>query len=1252
MSARDPILVTRWASQSGRRRAGLEPGYAVLNRREPQDLLAFAPAFARHVRYFDVDDRPDGDWSDLFLADSATLLATIAHFNSSDRLAEFTAVLHRLRHEAHHGRKLELFEQLFQLTLHLFREVDRWLSASESMRAGTAGPMLRAHLSGTVGAELAVLLARLRGYAMGAGQPGSLGQSVQLDLRGFHPAWRISLARPDGAIYHGHFRWQKIDSAIDPLRTLFEEALDVVSDLSERAKADFQTSFDDPHHSPHIALYMAFAKQYCAATEQFDALIPSFVDFYYRDILDEPVRAPQPDQMFLTFTLASRPGLTAATVPAGTQFPAGADADGHPIVFAADQALSVTAAKLACARTLRKVRGPLYDGMPLDASSKSAADRLHMVLEADVGLANFSPNGWPLFGAPAEGTAGAAASVPARLGFAIASQALLLTGGIRTLTLRLALSAQSDAMLESLLEPAAAAAGVDANVVLVAVLSAALRLKLSVASGWLEVPTFRVEVSNKTSARRITLDIKLPATAPPIVAQDAIAGVAAEPVSGFPTLWAELSQAPVSLKGVNGAVAIHPLALLDGLSLGRVIIETEVTDLPWARGGALVPPDSSPFMPFASPALVGTGFDVAQPELFAKTPTRLTLKIDWLGLPAHPLGFAGYYAQYVVGPDREKLPHPIDNRSFQADLTLVGDSPWQLPTGAKAVYLFRTDDKTPIPEPQGKIAATTRIEIAPVPAESAGMVGSLRVTLSEPAFGFGDELYQSNILNAVEGMLDIASDEALAAPIRGFRKLRCRFVAWLKRLLRIKSNRPAAQATPDPAAAAPAATPTMAQVYPNPPWRPQISRISIDYKATAEVPLGQPGQFFHLAPSGPPMAVAADLNGCISLLPSLTAQACLDLGFTGLGPSQPLTLLFQFAAETGLNAHIDPGGVRWFAEGRDGWSELSGTAVQLDGTSGFKHAGILSLRLPALAKDADGLAWLRLIPRTSAPDALNQFPSVVSIAPHALTATRVIQSNSKPDVAVPPKSVKAPSPAIVSLATVDQPLASFGGRAGEAPATLPIRVGERMRHKQRASLSWDYERLVLERFPEIAKVQVLPALDERSRPASGHVLVIVVPEPSPVDASDPLLPRTHPEVRGRIADALAQIASPFARIHVVDPVYVRLFVQAGVLFRHDAETDAPIRLDEDLRNFLSPRSDELALLDDAKPRDLAAAVANFIGTRRYVAGLVELELTFSPDIESVPWCVLTSAPQHEIRDLGPGFADDPRGMRIPAFSQL
>src|SRR5205085_297423 len=135
-------------------------------------------------------------------------------------------------------------------------------------------------------------------------------------------------------------------------------------------------------------------------------------------------------------------------------------------------------------------------------------------------------------------------------------------------------------------------------------------------------------------------------------------------------------------------------------------------------------------------------FDLRHPELFAKALSRLVVTLRWLGLPSHPSGFAGHYAQYLLGTDREPLVQPIDNRSFRATLGSLGDTHWTL--RATAVHLFRTDSTAEAPSPLGTLVPETRFSVALERAGTAvnrASTGALRLTLKDPAFGFADELY-------------------------------------------------------------------------------------------------------------------------------------------------------------------------------------------------------------------------------------------------------------------------------------------------------------------------------------------------------------------------------------------------------------------------------------------------------------------------------------------------------------------------------
>ena len=171
------------------------------------------------------------------------------------------------------------------------------------------------------------------------------------------------------------------------------------------------------------------------------------------------------------------------------------------------------------------------------------------------------------------------------------------------------------------------------------------------------------------------------------------------------------------------------------------------------------------------------------------------------------------------------------------------------------------------------------------------------------------------------------------------------------------------------------------------------------------------------------------------------------------------------------------------------------------------------------------------------------------------------------------------------------------------------------------------ERLVLERFPEIAKVRVHARGAARGR--AGEVLVVVLPGPAGVDAVEKLVPRAGVDTRARIQASLQAAASPFARILVVDPIYVRIAARVHVLFRA-VDGNAAIRLNDDLCDFLSPCSGGLNLPDDAGLAEIRAAIGAFIESRPYVASMISLELKFTPDLQRMEWCVPTSAVHHDI----------------------
>jgi hypothetical protein len=118
---------------------------------------------------------------------------------------------------------------------------------------------------------------------------------------------------------------------------------------------------------------------------------------------------------------------------------------------------------------------------------------------------------------------------------------------------------------------------------------------------------------------------------------------------------------------------------------------------------------------------------------------------------------------------------------------------------------------------------------------------------------------------------------------------------------------------------------------------------------------------------------------------------------------------------------------------------------------------------------------------------------------------------------------------------------------------------------------FDYERLVLQEFPEVYKVKCLNHSTEGSEHAPGHVKLVVVPDLRNQNAVDPLRPRFSLGKLDLIAQRLRQVASDFITIEVANPSYEAVRADFAVRFHKGFDRGLYTRqLQQDLVKFLSP----------------------------------------------------------------------------------
>ncbi len=433
--------------------------------------------------------------------------------------------------------------------------------------------------------------------------------------------------------------------------------------------------------------------------------------------------------------------------------------------------------------------------------------------------------------------------------------------------------------------------------------------------------------------------------------------------------------------------------------------------------------------------------------------------------------------------------------------------------------------------------------------------------------------------------------------------------------------------------------------YPNEPYLPQATSVSINYAAHCSIQTtASPitcGLFYHLMPFGGYRRVDTNTNKEPPLLPETANPGNLYIGFSRLIPPQTLTLLCQMAAQTGSQPAKLPQ-VQWDYLSGNQWTRLQAMQIRADSTNGFRNTGVVALSLPTYDPSNNTVLtgdyqWLR----ASAAARPGGFPNTIGIYAQAGLATwrNIDNTGESLRQALPAHTISSSVQDLPDIAQIDQPMESFGGSPPEDETSFEIRVGERLQHKDRGILGWDYERLVLERFPTIWKVEALPARNTSGGDAPGGVLLVVVPGADSREVLDPAAPAASSELLAAIQSYIESLISPFISLQVVNPVYVRIEVITTVEFVSGEDTGACIdRLNDELVEYLSPWYYDASRARTEGQYASESEISEFIQTRPYVAAMFSIEFYYDPDPAGLDWYFLTSAIEHDISaaDAGRG----------------
>jgi hypothetical protein len=692
----DPLQLTRQGTRQQDR--GLDahaPDQVPVDGRRSEHAMVFAANYAKHLRFFGLDDIDEGDWQGFFTSDVSAQLAIVAIEDVGTyrkTLAELLRGLADPPLSASAPTMVAALTAVFDCVGTLARQLDTLLTDLPVEQP------LRAALRNLIRGQLSPMLRRLVGYYEAGRHLGTIdsdalppedvlvlgrpAQSFALLLTaglsapewpgGFGAASWEDFVTVDVTEYTSAYGPGPVEDQVNHLAThhLFTAAHEAFLAAFARVVQDagnaLRATFDYDGHQPHYALFLAFLRLLEHTRAETNRLTSEHLMFYYRRVLRFEERPARPDRAHLLVELAKH--VDQHLLPAGTLLRAGKDETGADAHFVLDRDLAANRATLAELKSLYR--------HPVDAPLPPERGRIFATPKSDEG------DSWHPFVEKAyvDGVLARIDTPRAELGFAIASHHLWMAEGERAVTVHLGTGTSLD----------------PAGTPPVHLLS-----RLTAADGWVDQT-----VTLQPGENGLTMDLTLDGGDPPITPYDpAVHGYAFG--TPFPVLLVLLDRDDAT---PPAAVPDYPRLCditVTGITLSVEVDGVKTLELSNDHGRI---DGSKPFLAFGSVPTAGSSLTIGSREVFRKSPRTVTVHTPWMATPVPHETDPAVRAQALVGGAWQTL----GNEGYDVETT---------------EYVF---DDVPA------AAAGTPDLTAAEPYSTASRTGYIRLRLTD---GFGTQTY-------------------------------------------------------------------------------------------------------------------------------------------------------------------------------------------------------------------------------------------------------------------------------------------------------------------------------------------------------------------------------------------------------------------------------------------------------------------------------------------------------------------------------
>ncbi|RUR89336.1 hypothetical protein DSM107007_00220 [Nostoc sp. PCC 7120 = FACHB-418] len=1089
-------LIRDGVSQRQRQVSALSPASIGVDERDLADFLVLVYRLSAKVMYYRAENQPwspsdaDGNWQNFFEGNTPIQIALISKVSPQVVKDIYSQKLAAFLAER---TVTSLSEVLSIWKTEILTKIQQWYLGIEAYTP------LKSVIKGLVKTNLTEPLMRMQSFELGCG-------NVDEEFyRGFSGVFGLTIDAPlrsDRTPLMG-----TVKDARTELDTVFQVLLQTYRQIIQQAPNYLKASLSDRQdHQPFLSLYFAFLEVLQPARDDLNRLTQRHLDFFYRQVLLLPDRPAQADQVHLLFELAKSQREYKLT--AGTSFKAGKDATGVDLFYQLDAETVIHKAQIASLK-----------GLFLDSQERKTAavpQNLTGLYASPVANSVDGKGGafpqeqivktWLPFGNEQRDHA--------RLGVAIASDVLLLQEGRRVVEFKLSLGGFFPRLPDNQLHQA-------------------FVVYLSGEKAWIPAPILPVgqlatngQEQTRWDGSNLYLVVELAADVAPILPYRPDAPIPYDPKELNLPLQLE-RPIPVARLELNHQLLVNersPYHYFRDAQILDITVQTrvdEVRNLVVQNDVSVLNP-ARPFEPFGFQPQDKANLYIGSQEVLQKRLIALTISLE-LATPK-PNNWIEFYAGYDI---------PANFQPGKVKIQGLRQKTWY-PTTANVTANLLDTPEISLTSKLANLKLDSFDQSAPVEMFTPQTkTGFLRLQLS------GNFLHEQYPRVLAKQVLAAATNQTVV--VSSNQKRQAVIGAYYRR--------------PDKSIFA--ATTYYVNlddepIIPNEPYLPVVRSLSLKYTAQAGM---SDCILFHLHPFGGFAKVNLAVNP--PLLPYFNQEGELFIGLQNLDPPTALPLLFQVAEETADISlrRQEEYKLQWYYLKDNAWESL-GDRIVNDASNGLVTSGIINLGIPAdISRNQTTILdpnfhWLKV----TIPARSRTVCEIIGVHTQAARVTFKDAGNDPNHLGSPLaggtiSKLAVPQPEVKKIA---QPYTSFGGRVKEQPENFYIRISERLRHKGRAVAIFDYERLVLEKFPQIYKVRCInhgqfdDAQEQLYELAPGSVTLAVIPDLSQRSTTNDLEPKVNINLLQEIEKYLASVSSPWAMIKVVNPQYERIQVDFQV----------------------------------------------------------------------------------------------------------